>query len=61
MLRGSNPSRGKIFSLPASYSLGTEVISGGKRPRREVDHSSLAPILRMSEAVPLVPLCAFAE
>jgi hypothetical protein len=39
--------------------MGSGTLTGVKRPRRGADHPPhLAPRLRMSRAIPLLPLCA---
>ena len=48
------------FPLSISYLTGTVVLSREvNRSGREADHLHLAPKLRMSGAIPLLPQCAF--
>jgi hypothetical protein len=67
--RGSNPSGGDIYSTRPDWSWGPRSLlyngyrlsfTGVKRPGRGVDHPPhLAPRLRKSKAIPLLPLWDF--
>ena len=71
-VRGLNPGRNKIFFVfpnvqtgsevhPDSYSVGTGILSRDQRGRgvKFITQLRLLPMLRMSGAIPLLPLYAF--
>jgi hypothetical protein len=62
MVRGSSPGRGKSFFSPPNLLLNGYRDSFPGQSGRDVNltsHHHLVPNLRMSAAIPLLPLCAF--